>query len=137
MQVRTRFRTKDVGFKTKTRPVNRTLKPGAAMKCRPWTWNSEPLQQSYHSTVKSAGVPVLWFCLSPCFRLWSITYAKCCVNSSLLHVTKKFVPCLFWSIICCQFQNMFWKNTVAFDWCMVWQTEECRVSKNIKLEIRR
>ena len=37
--------------------------------------------QSYHSTVKSAGVPVLWFCASTCFRFRSKTFTKLCSNS--------------------------------------------------------
>ena len=44
--------------------------------------------QSYHGTVKSAGVPVLWFRVSTCFRFWSKTFKKGCTNSSLLSRDK-------------------------------------------------
>ena len=30
------------------------------------------------------------------------------------HVTKQFLPCLNWLIICFRFQNMFWKNISCF-----------------------
>ena len=41
-------------------------------------------RQSYHGTVMSAGVPVLWFCASTCFRFWSKSFTKRCSNNSLL-----------------------------------------------------
>ena len=44
--------------------------------------------QSYHGTVKSAGVPVLWFRASTCFRFWSKTFTKRCTNNSLLSCDK-------------------------------------------------
>ena len=44
--------------------------------------------QSYHGTVKSAEVPVLWFRTSTCFRLWSKTFTKGCTNNSLLSRDK-------------------------------------------------
>ena len=44
--------------------------------------------QSYHGTVKSAGVPVLWFRASTCFRFWSKTFTKSCTNNSLLSRDK-------------------------------------------------
>ena len=44
--------------------------------------------QSYHGTVKSAGVPVLWFRASTCFRFWSKTFTKRCTNNSLLSRDK-------------------------------------------------
>ena len=44
--------------------------------------------QSYHSTVKSGGVFVLWFRAFTCFRVWLKTYAKRCTNNSLLSRDK-------------------------------------------------
>ena len=44
--------------------------------------------QSYHGTVKSAGVPVLWFRASTCFQFWSKTFTKRCTNNSLLSRDK-------------------------------------------------
>ena len=44
--------------------------------------------QSYHNTIKSAGVPVLWFRASTCFRFWSKTFMKHCSNNSLLSCDK-------------------------------------------------
>ena len=44
--------------------------------------------QSYHNTIKSAGVPVLWFRTSTCFRFWSKTFMKHCSNNSLLSCDK-------------------------------------------------
>ena len=40
--------------------------------------------QSYHGTVKPAGVhvPVLWFCATACFRYWSKTFMKRWWNNS-------------------------------------------------------
>ena len=32
----------------------------------------------------SAGVPILWFRASTCFRIWSKTFTKRCINNSLL-----------------------------------------------------
>ena len=44
--------------------------------------------QSYNGTVKSAGVPVLWFRASTCFWFWSKTFTKRCSNNSLLSRDK-------------------------------------------------
>ena len=46
------------------------------------------LWQSYHSTVKSARVFLIWFCAFTCFRTWLKTYAKRCTNNSLLSRDK-------------------------------------------------
>ena len=70
--------------------------------------------QSYHGTVKLARVPVLWFRASTCFQFWSKTFTKRWSNNSLLHVTKRFLPCLIWLVTCFWFQNMFWKNINCF-----------------------
>ena len=40
--------------------------------------------QSYHGTVKSPGVPVLWFRACTCFQFWSKTFTKRFTNNSLL-----------------------------------------------------
>ena len=44
--------------------------------------------QSYHDTVKSAGVPVLWFGASECFQFWSKTFTKRRTINSLLSRDK-------------------------------------------------
>ena len=44
--------------------------------------------QSYHGTVKPAGVPVLWFRISMCFRFWSKTSTKRYSNNFLLSREK-------------------------------------------------
>ena len=73
-----------------------------------------------NGTVKSAGVPVLWFCASTCILFWSKTFTKRCTNNSLLSHDKTiwFLPCLNWSVKCFWFQNMFWKsiNCLRFWW---------------------
>ena len=45
-------------------------------------------QQSYHGTVKPAGMPVHWFRASSCFQFWSKTFMKHCSNNSLLSRDK-------------------------------------------------
>ena len=49
--------------------------------------------QSYHGTVKSARVSVLWFRASTCFRFWLKTFTKRCTNNSLLLLDKT-ISCL-------------------------------------------
>ena len=44
--------------------------------------------QSYHGTVKSAGVSGLWFCTSTCFQFWSKAFKKCCTNNFLPSLGK-------------------------------------------------
>ena len=44
--------------------------------------------QSYHGTVKLAGVPVLWFRASTCFWFWSKIFMKRCSSNSLLSRDK-------------------------------------------------
>ena len=44
--------------------------------------------QSYHSTIKSAGVSVLWFRASTYLQFWPKTHTKCCTNNSLLSRDK-------------------------------------------------
>ena len=89
--------------------MTRTLKPDAIIQFRSWTfrpmwhWTIETVKkqpfadvswQSYHRTVKSAEVLVLWFRASTCFRFWSKPYAKRCTNMSLLSSDKKFFSLL-------------------------------------------
>ena len=50
--------------------------------CRGCCW------QFYHSTVKSTGVPVLWFRTSTCFWFWSKHFTRCHTNNSLLCCDK-------------------------------------------------
>ena len=45
--------------------------------------------QSYHGTVKSAGVPALWFRASMCFQFWSKTFTKRCTNNFYYYVSEK------------------------------------------------
>ena len=44
--------------------------------------------QPYHGTVKSPGVPFIWFRASTCFQFWSKTLTKRCTNNSLLSRDK-------------------------------------------------
>ena len=121
--------------------------------------------QFYHGTVKSAGVPVLWFCTSTCFRFWSKTFTKCCTNNSLLSRDKT-ISCLLELIghvpLISEYvlENIkcfrFWWNTYtkhclstcnAFFPCTLWlvscfqfqgmilKMKECHVRKNIALKI--
>ena len=69
--------------------------------------------QSYHGTVKSARVPVLWFHSSTCFWFWSETFTKCCTDNSLLSHNKT-ISSLHELVLCFWFQNMFWKNIDCF-----------------------
>ena len=69
----------------------------------------------YHGTVKSAGVPVLGFRASTCFRFWLKTFTKRWQIIIYYHVTKRFLACLNWFVTWIWFQNMFWKTLIAFD----------------------
>ena len=66
--------------------------------------------QSYHGTVKSAGLPVLWFRASTWFQFWSKTFTKRCTNNSLLSRDETISSLLELLVTCFLFQNMFWKN---------------------------
>ena len=50
--------------------------------------------QSYHGTVKSAGVPALWFRASTCFQFWSKTFTKRCTNNFYYYVSEKTISSL-------------------------------------------
>ena len=81
--------------------------------------------QSYHGTVKSDGVFVLWSHASTCFRFWSKTFTKRCSNNFYYHVTKQFLPCLIWFVTCFRFQNMFRKNINCFRFWRKTYTKRC------------
>ena len=81
--------------------------------------------QSYHGTVKSAGVPVLWFRASTCFWFWSKTFTKSCSNNFYYNLTKQFLPRLIWLVTCIRFQNMFWKNINCFRFQWKTHTKRC------------
>ena len=71
--------------------------------------------QSYHGTLKSAGVPVLWFPASTCFHFWSKTFTKRCTNNSLLSRDKSFLlSWIDWSRAF-DFRICFGKTLNAFD----------------------
>ena len=71
--------------------------------------------QSYHGTVKSAGVPVLWFRASTCFQFWSKTFTKRCTNNSLLSRDKSFLlSWIDWSRAF-DFRICFGKTLIASD----------------------
>ena len=85
--------------------------------------------QSYHGTVKSAGVPVFWFRASTCF---SDLDQKLSWNAAQIilyyHVTKQFPLCSIWLVTCFWFQDMFWKNINCFgSW---WKTYANRCTSN-------
>ena len=76
--------------------------------------------QSYHGTVKSAGVPVLWFRASTCFQFRSKTFTECCLNNSLLSRDKTIsslldlighVLFLIWEYILKKHCFQFWWKT--------------------------
>ena len=72
--------------------------------------------QSYHGTVKSAGVPVLWFRASTCFQFWSKTFTKRCTNNSLLSRDKTIFlfAWIDWSRAF-DFRICFGKTLIAFN----------------------
>ena len=75
--------------------------------------------QSYPSTVKSAGMPVLWFPASTRFQFWSKYFMKHCTNNSLLSRDKTISSLL--EVIGHAFDfRMFWKNTNCFQFW--WKT---------------
>ena len=78
--------------------------------------------QSYHGTVKSAGVPVLWIRASTCFLFWSKTFRKRWSNNPLLSPDKTipFLLDLIAHVLLISDQNRFWKNINCF--CFWWKT---------------
>ena len=73
------------------------------------------LWQPYHGTVKSAGVPVLWFCASTCFRFWSKTFTKRRINNSLLTHDKIIYSLLELIAHILSIAECFEKTLIAFD----------------------
>ena len=70
------------------------INKGASIKvCNTCNTSGGCFWQFYHGKVKSAGVPVLWFCTSTCFRFWSKTFMKYCTYYSLLSRDKT-ISCL-------------------------------------------
>ena len=71
------------------------------------------LLATYHNTIKSAGLPFLWFCASMCFH-FDQKLTQNVAQIILYHcMTWQFLPFLNWFITCFWFQNMF--SLVAFD----------------------
>ena len=81
--------------------------------------------QSYHGTLKSAGVPVLWFPLPRAFTFDQKLSRNVAQIILCYHVTKQFLPCLNWLVTCFQFQNMFWKNINCFRFWWKTCTKRC------------
>ena len=70
------------------------INEGASIKvCNTCNTSGGCFWQFYHRTVKSAGVPVLWFCTSTRFRFWSKTFMKYCTYYSL-RSRDKTISCL-------------------------------------------
>ena len=89
--------------------------------------------QSYHGTVKSAGVPVLWIRASTCFRFWSKTFTKRWSNNSLLSRDKTISSLLdlINHVLLISDQNRFWKNINCF--CFWWKTYKKCCTSNYKI----
>ena len=84
--------------------------------------------QSYHGTVKPAGVPVLYFAPPCAFDFdqkisWNVAQIIL-----YYHLTKQFFPCLIWLVTRLWFQNMFWKNINCFRFW--WKTYTKRCTRN-------
>ena len=81
--------------------------------------------QSYHGTVKPAGLPVFFDFAPPCafdFDQLSRNVAQIILY---YHVTNQFHPCLIWLVTCFWFQNMFWKNINCFRFWWKTYTKRC------------
>ena len=81
--------------------------------------------ESYHGTVKSPGVPVLWFRTSTAFNFDQKLLRNVAQIILYYHVTKQFLPCLNWLATCFWFQNMFWKNINCFRFWWKTYTKRC------------
>ena len=81
--------------------------------------------QSYHSTVKSAGVSVLWFRASTRYYLDQKLTQNVAQIILYYHATEQFLPCLNWLIMDFRFQNMFWKNISCFRFWWKTYTKRC------------
>ena len=89
--------------------------------------------QSYHGTVKSAGVPVLWIRASTCFLFWSKTFRKRWSNNPLLSPDKTipFLLDLIAHVLLISDQNRFWKNINSF--CFWWKTYKKCCTSNYEI----
>ena len=93
--------------------------------------------KSYHGSPKSAGVPVLRFRTSTCFRFLSKTFTKRCTNKSLpLRDKTIYCLCLNWLVTCFRFQNVFWKNINCFRFWWKTYTKRC-ASNYVILSVKR
>ena len=82
--------------------------------------------QFYHSTVKSARVPVFFDFTPPCAFDFDQKLPRNVAQIILhYHVTKQFLPCLSWLVTCSRFQNMFWKNINCFRFWWKTYTKRC------------
>ena len=84
--------------------------------------------QSNCSTVKSAGVYVLWFHAWGEMRCLHFD-RKLIQNIAQIIVyyceTKQLLACLNWLIMCFQFQNMFWEKIGCFQFWWKTYTKHC------------
>ena len=87
--------------------------------------------QFYHGTVKSVGVPVLWFRASTCFRFRSKTFTKGCTNNFLLSRDKT-IYC-FLELICHVhlISEYVLENINCFQFWWNTYTKSCRSNCNI------
>ena len=70
--------------------------------------------QSYHGTVKSARVPFFDF-TPPHASDFNQKLSRNVAQITLCyHITKQFLPCMNWLVLCFWFQNMFWRNIDCF-----------------------
>ena len=91
-------------------------------------------RQAYHSRVKSARVPVLWFRVSSkCFQFWSKTHTKHYTNINYLlpHDETIFLLKFIKFIHVFHFRIFFGKTLVAFD---LWKTyKKCYTNNYIHI----
>ena len=79
---------------------------------------------------KSAGVPVLWFRASTCFRFWSKAFTKRCTNNSLL-TRDKIISCLLeLTGHVLSISECFGKSINSFRFWWKTYTKRCHVSKD-------
>ena len=92
--------------------------------------------QSYHSTVKSARVFLIWFHAFTCLRTWLKSYAKRSTKVLYYHVTKQFLSCLNWFITCFRFQDILWRNISCFRFWWKIYTKRC-TNNNVVPRVKR
>ena len=73
--------------------------------------------QSYHGTVKPAGLPVFDFAPPLAFDFDQKLSRNVAIIILYYHGTNQSLPCLIWLVMCFWFQNMlcFGKTMIAFD----------------------